>query len=106
MTQDSEEWTGWFDHDGTCCPCVGSYVQAEMDKPFVGGGNMREGKVVGGPCWVWAFGKIVTRRENGVTFVIGRVIRYRIRKPRALRDLITLVETLPAPQRHTQEADG
>lgn len=92
MTDYIEEWGPWIEHDGKGCPCVGFYIQATSEwKEHLFG---TEGLVrFEGAEWDWS------------NFPMARkLIRYRIRKPRALRDLITLVETLPAPQRHTQEA--
>lgn len=97
MTQDSEEWTDWQDHTGGPCP-VPTHFLVEI--------RLRKGLPETRPPvdlasrWVWPWG------GGDMATDVGDIIRYRIRKPRALRDLITLVETLPAPQRHTQEADG
>ncbi len=56
----------------------------------------RETVVKGGPQWLWENAKRVSRETETHRYLVGGVIRYRIRKPRALLDLIELVENLPA----------
>lgn len=78
----SDEWGPWIDHDGNGCPCRGKYVQCIND----GRRGVWEGIAgsCGGQSWDW---------RNARYCRI--VIRYRIRKPRALIQLIELVENLP-----------
>lgn len=93
----SEEWGPWIDHDGKGCPIA---------KGTPGEGELRDGRVVffralcgstrGGPdvvacyregsAWVWG-SSLLTSDE---------VVRYRIRRPKALQQLIQMVENLPA----------
>jgi len=80
------EWGPWIEHDGTDCPlCAGEYIMAQGTS-----GKIVEG-TIGNPSnscgWNW----------NGPRLPMGYVILYRIRRPRALQDLIDLVESLPAP---------
>lgn len=85
----SKEWGPWQEHDGKGCPCVGAY--AEIDWVCRARGVIR-GTIlprVKGDGWTWTTLPPVGK--------YGAVIRYRIRKPRALLDLIDLVENLPAP---------
>ena len=86
----SEEWTDWFDHDGKGCPCKGLWVQAVFDRGFP---LISEGIALGSwprfpDQWDWAVCDAVGK---------ARIIRYRIRRPRALLQLIEMVENLPAP---------
>lgn len=91
MTAPQDEWTEWFQHDGKGCPCVGQVVQAfyrcedgsEVDPfgPFIAEGDPLS--------WAWAVVSVMPWDFP--------VIRFRIRKPRALLDLIQLIADLPAP---------
>lgn len=89
----SEEWGPWIEHDGNGCPCEGKWVQAQTMRP---NGTIQEGEGIpclndprSRKCW------------NGGGMCMGiycePVIRYRIRRPRALLQLIEMVENLPAP---------
>lgn len=82
----SEEWGPWIKHDGNGCPVKGMTVEVDHYHPFHG---LERGLLIkcvdGGRGWD-------DRPED------SNVVRYRIRKPRALRNLIQLVEDLPAPQ--------
>lgn len=98
---DDAEWTDWIEHDGKGFPvAIGTLVHRKFDEKI----DLYEGE----PCtptdeiierlseseldaWLWVLPRWHPIGE------VARVIRYRIRKPRALRDLIKLVETLPAP---------
>jgi hypothetical protein len=94
MTAPQDEWTDWFQHDGKGCPCVGKMVRTERRD-----GKVRE-TIAGAACmaagidpngigsaWVWT--------QDDRTY--SEVIRFRIRKPRALIDMIQLIADLPAP---------
>lgn len=96
MTDDAD-WGPWVDHDGKGCPCMGEWVQGQhgdgrIDTWKAGTAWCTGRQVTGaafGPvdhvtsCWSWAVpGNMVHPGHH--------VIRYRLRKPRALRDLITL----------------
>jgi len=96
MTAPQEEWTELFQHDGKGCPCVGRWAQWELDggHEFVGRIDINGFKMIApgivegvasiGNAWVWSPDVVP-------------VIRYRIKKPRALIDLIQLIADLPAP---------
>ncbi len=77
----ADEWGPWTEHDGKGCPCVGQWVQAAFNvctKPCSHGvllNEIWEGRATGRTCWVWGEG-------------YDEIIRYRIRRPRALLDLI------------------
>lgn len=86
------EWGPWVDHCGTCCPVVGILVQA-----YRACGGTETG-IPDAECaaptapyvslWLWA--------DLPEMFIAFRIIRYRRHRPKALRDLINLVEGLPA----------
>ena len=98
----SEEWGPWIEHDGKGCPVKGQYAMWERaNGQVIEGipGTMAYSAFTGlpvGPAtgkgpqsWTW---------HTMVGGLYGfRVIRYRIRKPRALLQLIEMVENLPAP---------
>lgn len=78
---DEEEWGPWQNHDGKGCLCVGMWVQAihqNWDGPLIEG----IAGLAGNRDWVWAT-------------AVFPIIRFRIRKPRALREMIQWVENLP-----------
>jgi len=110
MTAPQEEWTEWFQHDGKGCPCVGRWVQAKWEA--FGDGNLykkgqtgiTEGfideKIATHAAWFWAEnqGKEFTHPRSGKTgFLDGGFMEFRIKRPRALLDLIQLIADLPAP---------
>ncbi len=81
----TDEGGPWTEHDGKGCPCVGSYVhvlrRAGRDAFGVAGEDCRNWGVdphSKGSAWVWS--------NDIMSF--SEVIRYRIRRPRALLDLI------------------
>ena len=80
----SEEWGPWIEHDGNGCTCIGMRVQVMFNDRA---NTVRESVAIGSPAaWVWSF----------ESFKWAKVIRYRIRRPRALLQLIHMVENLPA----------
>ena len=97
------EWTEWISHNGKGCPVpVGTWVMTETNFDGVVvciAGMTRIGQsgyrahgaenTEGLSSWVWL--------EEGPGYF--GVIRYRIRKPRALTQLRDMVENLPAPER-------
>lgn len=94
----AEEWGPWIEHDGSGCPCVGMLVH-----------------IVIGPTefwcpedaiaeWLPGWTPINSREAIGIATPTGGwtwepdyfpILRYRIRRPRALRELIDLAERLP-----------
>jgi hypothetical protein len=91
----SDEWGPWIEHDGAGCPCEGCYTQ-----DWLADGRVVEGIVEIGhnallpgemSAWVWS--------SLDVWHFPGRVIRYRIRKPRGLTILKSLIEKLPLPEK-------
>ncbi len=85
----TDEWGPWINHDGNGCPCVGEWVHRIYNKMAL---DLSDGKMKAekegfvrnaqSPCWKWTYG-------------FARVIRYRIRKPRGLTILESLLENLP-----------
>ena len=100
-TEAQEQWGPWIEHDGKGCPCKGMYAQWFWDNgtPRAGFAGIntvcRHTGVVLGPsrgnvpnAWCWSSNPS------------RRVVRYRIRKPRALVEMIQRVEALPSqPER-------
>ena len=89
----AEEWGPWIEHDGNGCPCVGMMVEAEIVTIDRKQSSFRQALVKGGPQWVWKNAETVTRETDTHIYVVGAVIRYRIRKPQALQDLIRMAES-------------
>ncbi len=93
----SEEWGPWIEHDGGGCPVVaGTYVRAICC--FIYSEWVWEGHT--GPehaAWEWS--RMGEPSPHDPKMIAARVIRYRIRKPRALLDLIERARELDdAPQ--------
>lgn len=86
----SGEFGPWIEHDGKGCPCPGARVRV-VALGIWGGVIEAEGVAGsdGGDSWDW---------RNSTW--CARVIRYRIRRPPALRLLIDIAENIPAPSKH------
>ena len=96
----SDDWTPWKDHDGRGCPCVGEVVQvALMDltgrlfvpsELFIAGAECSAERIDPArsvlSAWVWPLGKPEP----------GRIIRYRIRKPKGLA-ILQAIAADPSP---------
>ena len=99
----SEEWGPWIEHDGKGCPVIkGITVEAVFSQPF--GEEIRQGVAGsdGGASWLWR--KI---RYVGIVCYDTRsapIIRYRVRRPKAMQQLIQMVENLPAPSKEMEPA--
>lgn len=102
MSEDAD-WGPWVEHDGRGCPVVGLFVERVLSS---GGERFADGPgservLVGvvrpkaGHISAWDWSNFLKMSANGTR--CGKIIRYRVRRPKALRDLIALVETLPAP---------
>ncbi len=97
----------WLDHDGMGCPVpVGTVVIAALHDPFTledhvcgpftVGQPWRQGTLWsdGSPAeWVWSVPPVMC---DGFHEVL--IVRYRVQRPAALRQLVTLIEALPAPE--------
>lgn len=80
------EWGPWIEHDGRGCPCVGQYVQSELRcglvECHVASGEYNSS----GNSWNWNSCNHMPQFQ---------VILYRIRKPRAMKLLQSIVENPP-----------
>jgi hypothetical protein len=88
----TDEWGPWIDHDGKGCPCVGKLVDmvfagCAQDTGIAGAQCARLGIPHNGvgSAWFW----------ETETPEYDYIIRYRIRKPRGLVILESLLENLP-----------
>lgn len=97
----SEEWGPWIEHDGSCRPVpIGTLVNAIWDdgdetihRVGLVGSESRMGFVLeeiegteGG--WIWA----VTPPDY------AKIVRYRLHRPHALRELISMIAVLPVDE--------
>ncbi len=93
MTQ-KDEWGPWIEHDGKGCPVVGQYVQ---DVCRFRDGHIWETEGVvssqDAEGWDWSLPS-----ECGFFGELGRVIRYRIRKPRGLTILEDIAQGVREPE--------
>ncbi len=80
------EWGPWIDHDGKGCPCVGSYVHViyadDVDDFCI---------AFGGGSWTYGYAYDYNTWLDGSE----PIIRYRIRKPSAMKLLQSIVENQP-----------
>lgn len=106
---DETEWGPWIDHDGKGCPVVGMWVHGVERGGF-------EGIWIAGTLWVSGITPVcrvarITPMTSAWHWAVSgnvvseayHIIRYRVRKPRALRELVEMVENLPAPQKQPEE---
>lgn len=94
----SDEWGPWIEHDGQGCPCPGEYCQMVFEGPV---GVFEKGEGVastGGYSWDWS---LFNWQVPGGG-IVARILRYRIRKPRALRQLREIAASVPAPARQRE----
>ncbi len=99
----SEQWGPWIEHDGKGCPCVGKMVEVvekySGHKFLIAGAGFDGTESWTGSSWHWAL--IQKDPTDGVDW--DPIIRYRVRKPRALLDLIERARELDdAPQGHVR----
>ena len=88
------EWSPWIEHDGKGCPCVGQFVHLVFGDGneilcIAGERAKTNGIAVNGPWSAWVWGEQDPEPWE--------IIRYRIRKPRGMVILETLLADLPAP---------
>lgn len=84
MTHTDYTWGPWIEHDGKGCPCLGEFVQTEMegtDENFVGIAGSE-----GGRSWDMTYEPLHFQ-----------ILRYRIRKPRGMAVLDAVMADLTAP---------
>lgn len=89
----TDEWGPWIEHDGSGCPCKGSFVHVGFALP---GGEVKA-IALNGESWFWTTPDYcgATRLKAGKR--ANPIIRYRIRKPRGMAVLETVMENLNAP---------
>ncbi len=98
------EWGPWVEHDGKGCPvAAGTLVEALVVGFWTETGRRDSSS---GLHHLGAWRALVD--DDGDPWFFDRpgtveVRLYRVRKPRALLDLIDLVENLPAPARQPSE---
>ena len=101
-----EDWGPWVDHDGLGCPCVGQWVQWQLEDPLPGigkwvgpeqpiheSGGIATFEGVAGRQMAWDWSNFCKRGDHGG--IVGRIIRYRIRRPRAMEQLRRLAADPP-----------
>ena len=85
----SGEWSDWFKHDGGPCPCRGATVNTRHrgghECVGIAGSLEMPGRA---SSWEW-----------GTWFPCSDIVRYRLRRPPAVRLLVELVEGLPVRER-------
>lgn len=87
----SDEWGPWIEHDGKGCRCVGMWAHM-VGVGYCGEHHEIEGIAAEHPCWDWRF--FGAYGPGGGRW--ARVLRYRTRRPPALREIIDRAESLPA----------
>ena len=82
----ADEWGKWQTHDGSGCP-VPEGIECET---FHADGGIDRGLSCGHNCSGWSWYFCVSFGSPG-----DKVLRYRIRRPKALIDMIERAESLP-----------
>lgn len=118
MRQDEGEWGPWIEHNGKGCPpdLIGRVVLIEFrlshdDRDGGKAGQHHFVEVLVNDAyaslpewWRDQFGEIAQNSTTGEDYGVADIIRYRIRKPRALGQLREMIETLPAPDPERETA--
>ena len=109
MTKQDDEWGPWIEHDGSGLPlCV--VARTIEVKAITNHGEPQSQIGYVDPqrlhhevyrAWNWSF---YAKESLDGTFGYSKIIRYRIRKPRALIEMIERAESLP--QTKPQEVDA
>ena len=94
MTAPQEEWGPWIEHDGKGCPCVGNVAHIRYED-----GDEWIGLCGAGGAATSLYGDTLETGDGSWNWHpdFYKLVEYRIRKPRALLDLIQLIADLPAP---------
>lgn len=92
----TEEWGPLIRHDGKGCPVTGMFCEVHTASRVVTCGIVMDN---GGPCSLWVWTGLC------ILCLPHRVVAYRVRKPRALLDLIDMVENLPTPSKIKETED-
>jgi hypothetical protein len=91
----AEEWTQWFSHDGSGVPefVIGKLIEVEAVNAngniHVQSGVPTEADAREAKHWDWSYHRVWSERYG---WHWSKVLRYRIYRPSALRDLIDLAE--------------
>lgn len=90
-----DEWGPWIEHDGNGCPCVGEYAHTVKinGNEWFGIAGVNAIAIFGsanvpGSAWV---------HKRAIGYDNNWVIRYRIRKPRGMAILESIMTDLPMP---------
>lgn len=107
-----DDFGPWIDHDGMGCPVpVGTVVMCALVDPFLHqehvvvfteGQPWRQGTLWsdGSPEeWVWSDPPVCYDNHHEV-----QIVAYRVQRPRAVRELVALIETLPVPKPEAVDA--
>ena len=88
----ADQWGPWIEHDGKGCNCLGEYVQTRWEDLYDG---LCAWAGIVTPLWETAFdwANYGTEAADGQTW--GRVIRYRIRRPRGMEVLDAVLADMP-----------
>ena len=91
----NDEWTDWIEHDGKGCPCPGQWFRGVFEC-YPGKFEEHEGRAgsMGALSWDWRYW--LQLAPNGE--LAARLIRYRIRKPRALAQLRQMIADIKQPE--------
>lgn len=109
----ADEFGPWIEHDGRGCPAslFGTVALIEVKLAAFDDEGGKCGQVVytetiinelmaSLPEWHRnLFGTYAVRPDDGRTYAVPDIIRYRVRKPRALQQLRDLAKDLPADSR-------
>lgn len=94
----SDDWGPWIEHDGRGCPCLGMFCEvvrvAHPDSvPFPNGSYVLQHMLIikTAENWDWSFFGGITSKGTIAT----KIISYRIRKPRGMKVLETILAELP-----------
>ena len=89
MTAPQDEWTDWIEHDGKGCPWVGKMVHVKYRWVGINPDGTESDKriYIARPTKSW----------TGGDDRVNEIIRYRIRRPKGMAILNTILADLPAP---------
>lgn len=79
MADAPEEWGPLIKHDGKDCPVTGLFCEVHGARGAIACGIVYD---TGGQCSLWVWGRLC------LFCLPFRIVAYRIRKPRALLDMI------------------
>lgn len=84
-----ETWGPWIEHDGKGCPCRGAFAHVVFARAIRGTASMASrGQSLTPTDWVGVVNPVGDDGSWDWSLRYVPIIRYRIRKPRALLDLI------------------